>query len=315
MPRKETPLECHRRIVAAAEDTDYVLSRRMLRGLGVTRHQTARQVAAARWVRQGRQTISVRDAPLTPDAARWRAVWELGEGVALVDGVSALQAAGLKGWQDDSVHVSLLHRHDIAPTPGVVAHKLIRRVEDEAMPAGLPRTRPAIAAIRAAHWAVSDSAAATIMAMVVQQRLVTGEQLVDTQRRVRGRTRRAFIAQVVRDIACGAQTLGELDFTGALRKRGLPEPTRQVLRALPDSRAYLDVLFEEYNLVVEIDGAGHLWGLQQIDDCLRANEVALGDERVLRINVVGLRLHEDRFLDQVTRGLRVGGWRGSPPSP
>lgn len=310
MSPKESPLECHRRIVAAAEATDYVLSRRMLRGLGVTRHQTSRQVRAARWARHGRQTISVRDAPLTPAAARWRAVWEMGEEVALVDGVSALQAAGLKGWQEDSVHVSLLHTHDITRTSGVIAHKVIRRVDDEAMPAGLPRTRPAIAAVRAAHWAVSDKAAATIMAMAVQQRLVTGEQLVDAQGRVRGRTRRAFIRQVVRDIACGAESLGELDFTAALRARGLPEPTRQCLRILARSRAYLDVVFEDYNLVAEIDGAGHLWGLNQTADCLRANEVALGDERVLRINVIGLRLEEDAFMDQIARGLRLGGWHG-----
>ena len=60
----------------------------------------------------------------------------------------------------------------------------------------------------------------------------------------------------------------------------------------------------------EIDGAGHLWGLNQTADCLRANEVALGDERVLRINVIGLRLEEDAFMDQIARGLRLGGWHG-----
>lgn len=310
MPAKETPLERHRRVMAAAEAYDHVLSRRLLRGLGVSRQQTSRQVGAARWVLHGRQTVGVRDAPLTPLAARWRAIWEIGEGVALVDGVSALQAAGLKGWSDEQVHVSLLHRHDYAQTSGVRVHKVIRRVDGEVAGAGLPRTRPAVAAIRAAHWAVSDRSAGTILAMTVQQRLATGEQLLEAQRVVRGRTRRAVVRQLVRDIACGAESLGELDFAGACRRRGLPEPSRQAVRELPGGRAYLDVAFEEYDLVVEIDGAGHLWGLAAVDDALRANEVVLGVERVLRINVLGLRLEEDTFLDQVARGLRAGGWRG-----
>ena len=122
--------------------------------------------------------------------------------------------------------------------------------------------------------------------MTVQQRLATGEQLLEAQRVVRGRTRRAVVRQLVRDIACGAESLGELDFAGACRRRGLPEPSRQAVRELPGGRAYLDVAFEEYDLVVEIDGAGHLWGLAAVDDALRANEVVLGAERVLRINVL-----------------------------
>lgn len=38
-------------------------------------------------------------------------------------------------------------------------------------------------------------------------------------------------------------------------------------------------------------------------DNLRQNDVALSGDRVLRIDVIGLRLETDRFLDQVERGL------------
>lgn len=231
-------------------------------------------------------------------------MWEVGDQIALVDGVSALKLAGLKGWQDDDVHVSILHRHDPSRRDGVRVHKLIRRVEGESTSAGVPRTTPAVAAIRAAHWSVSDRAAATIMAMAVQQRLVTGEQLVEAQRRVRGRTRRAFIKQIVADIADGAHSLNELDFTAACRARGLPTPTRQAVRQGKGGRIYLDVCFEEYGLVVEIDGAGHLWGLSGVADGLRANQIVIEGDRVMRINVIGWRLDEGAFMDQVSAALR-----------
>lgn len=301
---RETPLERHRRVQAESEETGFVLDRRRLRALGVTRFHVAAQTAAGRWTTAGRQTVSTRVGPLSDLGARWRAVWEAGENIALVDGVSALQANGLKGWTDDVVHISAVHNHNLAPISGVVVHKVIRRVEGESAGASLPRTRPAVAAIRAAQWAVTDRQAATIMAMTVQQRLATGAQLLRAQQMIRGRRRRGFIRRIARDIADGAQALGELEFAEACRRRGLPEPTRQSLRVLPGGRAYLDVYFEEYGLVVEIDGAGHLWGLGRVDDNLRDNAVVIDGDRVLRINVIGLRLEEGRCIDQVAAALR-----------
>lgn len=301
---REHPLDLHRRVQAASEDTGYALNHCRLRALDVSRWQARAQVSAGRWTREGNQTFSTRAAPLEQLGQQWRAVWEAGEGIALVDGVSALLAAGLKGWSEEDVHISALHHHNVRRIDGVMVHKVIRRVDRESVGAGLPRTTPAVAAIRAAHWAVSDRQAATIMAMTVQQRLATGPQLLDAQKVISGRTRRAFIKRVALDIADGAQALGELEFTAACRRRGMPEPSRQSLRILDGSRAYLDVFFEDYGLVVEIDGAGHLWGLKSLDDNLRDNAVVIDGDRVMRINVVGLRLGEDAFMDQVSAALR-----------
>ncbi len=300
----ETPLGRHRPVRAASVETGHVMSRSLLAGLGVSAAQVRAQVQAGRWASVGTQTISTRDAPLDDVAQRWRAVWEVGERIALVDGASALIAAGLTGWSEEVVHVSVLHRHDIRLVSGVKVHKVIRRVDGEAAGAGVPRTTPAVAAVRAAHWAVSDRAAATIMAMVVQQRLTTGEHLVAATQQVPGRNRRALVRRLALDIADGAQSLGELDFAAACRRRGLPEPTRQVVRRLSSGRVYLDVCFEEHGLVVEIDGAGHGWGLAKVVDALRDNDLVVRGERVLRVHVLGLRVAEDAFMDQVTAALR-----------
>lgn len=80
-------------------------------------------------------------------------------------------------------------------------HEVLRRTGDEVAASGIPRTNPAVAAVRAAHWAVSDRQAALVLAMPVQQRIITGEQLVDATRKVRGRTRRRLIPLLARDIA------------------------------------------------------------------------------------------------------------------
>ena len=115
---------------------------------------------------------------------------------------------------------------------------------------------------------------------------------------IRGRTRRALIRALASDICDGAHSLGELDFAAACRRHGLPEPSRQVVRRGPRGRIYLDVRWD-CGLVVEIDGAGHRWGVAVTDDNLRQNAVALRGDTVLRIDLVGLRIAEEAFMAQV----------------
>ena len=109
--------------------------------------------------------------------------------------------------------------------------------------------------------------------------------------------------QVLRDVTDGAQSLGELDFAEMCRRHGIPAPDRQVLRRTALGRIHLDARWKGSRFVVEIDGAGHRVGLAVSDDNLRQNEVVLGDDRVLRIDLVGLRVHEVAFMRQVRRAV------------
>lgn len=296
-----------RRIAAAAAAAPFggVLSRRELRQLGCEASFVAAQVTAQRWRLHGRQTVAIHTGRLDELALRWRAIWEVGHRIAVLDGVSALHAAGLTGFVDPRVHVSVPFTAKTHPITGVFVHKVRHRDPADLLQGGLPRVKPAAAAIRAAHWATSDRQAALLMVLPVQQRLTTGARLVLAADRVRGRTRRAFIAGVAADLADGVHSLGELDFARSCRRYGLPAPTRQELRQLPNGRAYLDVFWRGYELAAEIDGAGHRMGLSVTSDNLRMNEVTLGEQRVLRIDTIGLRLHEARFMDQIARGLRL----------
>ena len=275
------------------------MSRAELRALGWDRDAVARQVLAGRWALHGRQTVALHTSTLSEGARRWRGVWEVGSRVAALDGVTALQAAGLTGFRDDRVHVSVKHNAHVPLVEDLVLHKVVRRIEGELTTAGIPRVIPPVAAVRAAHWAVSDRQAALLLVMPVQQRLVSGPQLLAATKAVRGRTRRAFIPTVARDIADGAQSLGELDFAAMCRRRGLPEATRQAVRRVGLARAYLDVALEDVGLVVEIDGSQHHWGVAATDDQFRQNELVIAGDRVLRMTLMGLRLDPERFMDQV----------------
>jgi very-short-patch-repair endonuclease len=288
----------------AAEPHDGVLTRSALLALGISRQATSREISSGRWRAHGRHTVAMHTGELSAVAHRWRAIWEVGAASAL-DGISALHAAGLTGFTSDVLHVSVPSTHRPPPVPGVRVHVVCARDVDDVVAAGLPRTRPALAAIRAAHWAVSDRQAALIVCMAAQQRLVRGRSLIDEGARQQGRTRRAFIRTLIRDVADGAQALGELDFARLCRQRGLPEPTRQVVRHGAKGRIYLDVAWEEQGVIVEIDGAQHRQGLAVTADNLRRNALQIDGEIILSVDLVGLRLETDAFLGQVAAALEV----------
>ncbi len=285
-----------------------VLSRALLRDLGIDRHMVGREIDADRWRSHGHQTIAMHTQGLDAAALAWRAVWEVGQRIAVIDGVSALDLAGMTGYEESSVHVSVPVSARVEPVPGVKIHR-VRRIEAEILTAGVPRVRPHIATLRAAYWARTDRQAALLIALAAQQRIVSSRQLTEAARTVSGWRRRALVEDLVIDVTDGAQSLGELDFTRFCRTRGLPPPERQDVRRGPRGRIYLDASWPSFGLVVEIDGAQHRVALAVVSDNLRQNHVTLSGSVVLRVSVIGLRLETEAFMGQVAAALTAGGWR------
>lgn len=247
---------------------------------------------------------------LSPDGLLWRAVWESGSG-AVLDGVSALIAGGLSGFTQHVIDESIPDRNRRHRVAGVRLHR--RRRLGPVSHVGIPRAQAEAAALRAALWAVSDRQALLILCLVVQQRIAHPERLWAARTELTPHPRRPLLLRALADICAGAQALGELDLATLLRERGLPEPSRQVVRELPNGRVYLDVRWDEIGLVVEIDGGHHAMALMPVDDALRQNDVVLSGDTVLRIPVLGLRLQPDRFLDQIERGIRMLRQRAARP--
>src|SRR3954464_375950 len=106
--------------------------------------------------------------------------------------------------------------------------------------------------------------------MSVQQHLTPPEELGVAALRIKRDRRRRLLHEVVLDLAGGVRSLGELDFARECRRRGLPEPSRQVVRRGRGGRYYLDIAWEEWGVAVEIDGI-HPWAMHVVGDALRQN--------------------------------------------
>lgn len=291
----------HRRAAPLFDAHGGVALRSHLKGVGVTREDVRTELRAGRWSAGGWHTIVAGPVITEQVGLHWRAVWESGPG-AVLDGVSALLAAGMTGFTHTTIEVAVPFGNQVRPVAGVTARR--RRTMGPVMRGGVPRVRPEHAVIRAAQQAVSDRQAALIVCLAVQQRRVSSVRLMDAWLQVRRSQRRAFLDHLIRDVCDGAHSLGELDFAQECRRRGLPEPVRQLVWVVKGGRVYLDVGWDGHDLVVEIDGGHHGAALTPLDDALRQNEVTLQHKRVLRIPLVGWRLERDAFMDQVERGLR-----------
>ena len=283
------------------------LSRRQLYAIGFTRWEVTAHVRARRWQVVTDQVVCTHTGPLSQEALHWSAVFQGGPRAHL-DGASALVASGLKRFDVDRVRVSVPRGARVRRTR-LFDIRQTRRWSPELLVAnGVPRTTPAVAAVRAALWAKSDRQAALVLSMAVQQGLVTPAGLADAALLVKRDRRRLLVQRVVLDLLGGARSLGEIDVARECRRRGLPEPSRQVLRRDKAHRYYLDVYWDEWGVVVEIDGIHHAWAENVVGDALRQNSVSISSATVLRLPLLGLRTQPDAFFDQIADALSAAGW-------
>lgn len=229
---------------------------------------------------------------------------------SFLDGASALVASGLKNFRTDSVRVSVPKGARIRRRRrrGIDLRETRRWRADDVMPTGVPRSRPAVAAVRGALWAETDRQATLLLTMVVQQGLCRVEELAEQMLRIRRDRRRAFVHELLLDLHGGVRSLGELDMVRGCRERAIPEPDLQVVRRARSGRYYLDARWNAWGVVVEVDGVQHGWIQNVVADAIRHNALALEGDLVLRLPVLGLKVCPDDFFDQIIQALTVRGW-------
>jgi very-short-patch-repair endonuclease len=293
-------------VARLAEEQGGVVSRIQAYAAGVSRGQVRAQVRARRWRRVGSQSVALHTGPLSPDGRNWAAVFEAGPRAHL-DGASSLIASGLEHFRVDAIRVSVPRGARVRRGPGLDIRQTRRWSSDDVVASGVPRTRAPVAGVRAALWARTDKQAALVLTMVVQQGLATGAALSVEALRIRRDRRRRLIHAVLLDLVDGARSLGEAEFARECRRRGLPPPSRQVVRKGRGGRYYLDVIWEAWGVVVEVDGIHHAWAANVVGDALRHNDVTLTDALVLRLPLLGFRVAQDEFFAQIEQALAARG--------
>jgi hypothetical protein len=269
------------------------------------------KVASKRWQVPYPGVVVMHSGPVSPAQQLWVDLLCCGQGAVLA-GLTAATADGLTGIQP--VHTQLLvpHRRQVTDRSDLQVHSSTRLGSADVHPLKRPkRTRPPRSLVDAASWAGTDAEASTILAAGVQQRLVRATDMLRIVDAVPNLRRRKLIRLTLRDIAGGAHSLPELDFADLCREFNLPLPSRQAVRLDGKGRRrWLDVFWDGFGLVVEIDGLFHMEADQWWSDMWRGNDHAVRLEGVLRYPSFAIRDERKRVAAQVADALRARGWVG-----
>lgn len=251
------------------------------------------------------------DGPVTEEQLRWAAVLASGPRAALTGDV-ALRAWGMRiepssVWRVATGDGFPRPRRELGAGGSTTVQVQVHQVQAfDALvhPVRQPRLlRPPAAVLHAAAWAPNDQAASWRLAAAVQQRLVSPAQVRAAVEHLPRLPRRSLTAAVLDDVELGAHAGNELDLRRLLRVFRLPLPDRLQLQVRQGQRlSYLDAWWERQRVVLEADGAQHLWTEEYGDDCLRSNDVALalrGRSLQLRATTMQIRLRHLRLVDQL----------------
>jgi hypothetical protein len=280
------------------------------------------QIASGRWQKPVRGVVVAQSGPLTDRQMLRATVLRAGPRAALA-GLTAARLDGFRGFSDKfsfadyPIHLVVPYGYKKrTPLSGLtcVTHYSQKLTDADVHPDRQPRrTRIARSLIDAAAWMPTDRGAMAVLAAGVQQRLVRADDLRRVVDAIGTLHRRRLILATLRDVAGGAQALSELDFTRqVVRAFGLPEPSRQTARRdVRGRRRWIDVLWEEGKLAVEIDGAQHAEDpFQRWDDMERDNELGIAGYRTLRFPAWVVRRHPESVARRILEALSESGCRG-----
>lgn len=153
-----------------------------------------------------------------------------------------------------------------------------------------------------------------VLADAVGRRVTTVDRLRDevaARSRVR---RRAWLLRVLADIEAGACSVLEHGYLVRVeRAHGLPRASRQVARRGASGSEYRDVEYDEFGLVVELDGrAAHAgWEASGRDTERDLDDLASGRE-VVRLRHPQVLGRPCRTALRIAEILARRGWRGEP---
>jgi hypothetical protein len=283
-----------------------VLSRRQLIEAGASDADIRRWVRRRELRRVHAGVYVNHTGPLTWSNRAWAAV--------LFHWPAALAAESSVNRSGELIHVAV----DASRTPtalaGVRTYQLTDLHSRVQWNLGPPRVRVEDALLSMCARASSRVDALALVSSACRRRITTpGRLAIELSRRTRTRHRQ-WLLQVLQETADGVQSVLEGTYRRKVeRAHGLPRPDRQAHERTEDGIVYRDVRYDQYRLVIELDGRiGHEASEDKWDDQDRDLLVAGDDVMTLRLGWRHAESTPCRTAGRLGRVLTSRGWRDRP---
>lgn len=304
------------RLQRVAVPQSMVCTHQQARAAGLSPGAIRRLVDSGRWRRLHKGVFQVVAEPPGISARMWAAHLALGP-LSVAAGAAAGHYWGLlDGQHPPDRPVRMLLEDSIRRSARGIE---VRRVQDPLSRAHPSRQPPvltvehAVLDLVAVAW--SDSEAVEIVLRSCRLRLTTPDRILRTMRTMLRVPRRRLIESVCADSMAGLTSPLEIRYhKDVVLPHGLPTGRGQApARAVDSGTAYRDILYEEYGVIVELDGRlGHEAESEVFRDKDRDNAATLTGAATLRFGWMAVVGQPCGVAAQVATLLRLRGWLTDP---
>lgn len=295
-----------------------VVARRQVLAAGFSDDFIRRQLRRREWSRIHGGVFVNHTGPLTWQQQTWAAVLFYWPAALCHESALAPNHARPSSWSrpgdtPDVIHVAIEHPRRAVKLEGVRLHRLVNldsRVRWHMSP---PRLRLEEAALDVCSDAPSRTDALAIVTDLCQQRRTTPARLIGVLERRKRMRFGTWLRSALSDVALGAMSMLEQSYLRKVeRAHGLPRAQRQLRCRTEDGVTYRDVEYEEFNLVVELDGrVGHEFVRDRWKDMDRDLLTAVNRRLTVRIGWSQVEKRSCVTAARIGSLLQQRGWTGA----
>jgi very-short-patch-repair endonuclease len=287
-----------------------VVSRDQAIAAGLSRHVIAGRIGSGQWQRLHHGVFAAFSGPVPRESVLWGVALRAGDRAALSHHTAA-ELWRLSDGPLEPVHVSIPRGVGMPGIPGVIIHYSSRLAQARHPVRLPPQTKVEETVLDLADLARTAEDAVAWPIRACQRRLTTPDRIVAAlEERSRARWRRD-IAESIPDIRAGVDSPLELRYARDVERRhGLPRGHRQARVTRGLARQYIDVLYADYGVVVELDGVLAHSADGKGRDARRDNASTLDGYQTLRYGWVPVAYHACATALEVHALLRRNGLRG-----
>jgi hypothetical protein len=290
-----------------------IVARAQAHASGLSDGAILHRIRTGRWQRIHPGVCATFSGPVSRDAQLWAAVLYGGTGAVL----SHQTAAGFQRIVDNHgplIHLTVPPGRRVAPQESLKIHISQRVLPDRRFPPGvLPQTLVDDTLLDLIDGAETFDEVCALVTRVFGRQL-TSEGRLRATAHMRKRLRwRSDVDALITEAAHGTHSLLEYHYDrGVESAHGLPRSKRQRPYTKPDgSKGFRDRLYEQYRVVVELDGAFAHPEERRWADRERDNHAATLRQQTLRFGWKHVRHHACYTAATTAIVLRNHGWRGS----
>jgi hypothetical protein len=296
-----------------AEDQRGVVSRAQVLSLGISADAIAARLHRGSWQRLYPGVYAAFSGEPGRPAQLWAAVLTAGPG-AMLSHLTAAELDRITDAPSSLIHLTVPSSRRVSKQPGLRIH-LSHRAAIAVHPARTPpRTRVEETVIDLWDTAGCPDDAVAWVARSIGRRLTTQAKLREAMQARCKLHWRQLLADALSEEAAGLHSILEHRYVrGVERPHGLPTGRRQARARRGDKVEYRDTLYEDYGLVVELDGRLAHPDDARWTDIQRDNAAAAAGLATLRYGWLPITTGPCQVAAEVAKVLTARGYIGARP--